>query len=473
MSNNKEDHDLTGKIIVQGTVINKTPLLISTGEGEVVDFEVICDSKGNPYIPASGVAGMLRNSMTSKILTLDREQVEQLRYFWGSEKYEDKNLGKDQTNAQLCQSHIIIDNLYLKENSSFKKVIRDSVRIDETSNLAVHAGKMDYEQIEPGAQFCFYAEITIRKCFDSSMFKEYIGFIIKKLRSGSCCQGAFKSSGLGKIFLTDDIEIYEFEFPRDSAKWFKFLQKEPVEKNKEIYSTTLCEQPRKILNFLGRFSIKSSLIIREENLETMKPGETIPDKIHILRDKNALITGKTLKGIIRHRALKILNTLEVENTKTFIDNLFGFTEGTDQKPSKVTTFESEFENADIEQVQPRVKIDRFTGGTIPGALMTSRPVWHKGEEIELKFSLEKWSHEEAGLLLLVMKDMMNEDLPIGGEKAIGRGILTGKQFTVSGSDGKSDILIEFDQYGLKDKRRKEQIELVNGWVESITKNENE
>jgi len=41
---------------------------------------------------------------------------------------------------------------------------------------------------------------------------------------------------------------------------------------------------------------------------------------------------------------------------------------------------------------------------------------------------------EVGLLLLILKDLWTEDLPIGGEKNVGRGLLKGKRLVISYKD---------------------------------------
>ncbi|MBU0702211.1 hypothetical protein KKE26_13120 [bacterium] len=53
---------------------------------------------------------------------------------------------------------------------------------------------------------------------------------------------------------------------------------------------------------------------------------------------------------------------------------------------------------------------------------------------------------EAGLLLLILKDLWNEDLPIGGEKNVGRGILKGVLAKIQWN--RQEITIEEKKDGL-------------------------
>lgn len=80
----------------------------------------------------------------------------------------------------------------------------------------------------------------------------------------------------------------------------------------------------------------------------------------------------------------------------------------------------------------RIAIDRFTGGTVEGALFEEVP-WADGT-VSLRIRWKKGKNEESnkvnssnvicGLLLWAILDLLSGILPIGGETAIGRGILS-------------------------------------------------
>lgn len=59
-----------------------------------------------------------------------------------------------------------------------------------------------------------------------------------------------------------------------------------------------------------------------------------------------------------------------------------------KQKSRLIVEESIIEGAE-ESEQTRIKIDRFTGGVIEGALVKSKPVWHKNEEVEMCIKIEK------------------------------------------------------------------------------------
>jgi len=477
-----DNHKITGKLILTAKIKNTSPLLIATGKGEETDLEVIKDSNGIPFIPAAGFAGMLAASFKGPDLTFSDEQKKNKEYFWGSENAESKN-------KNLSQSHVIIDDL--KIDGSCDIVTRDGVAISIMTGTAIEGAKYDYELIEPGATFILNAEITLRQGFSKASFLEFIGYICKKGEEGEYQQGAFKSSGFGML-KWENIALYDYDFTdknsKAAEKWFEYLESGKHSESNEI---TLKEEERlriysgikkDVLTMEGEFEIKNSLIISTKDFNA---AEKTPDKTH-LKNKSGqpLITGKSLKGPIRHRALKILNTIreqdvvkpinakgEAEKSKNeiyFIDKLFGFVDENNKKAkaSRVKSFETDINGANKEQVQTRIKIDRFTGGTIGSALMQTQPLWHDDEKFTLRFQVEKCSKAEAGLLLLVMKDLMTEDLPIGGEKAIGRGILKGKELTVSGMVEGEKTIIKFNTTGIAEEH-KNKIDVVNTWVKNI------
>lgn len=79
--------------------------------------------------------------------------------------------------------------------------------------------------------------------------------------------------------------------------------------------------------------------------------------------------------------------------------------------------------------QSRNRIDRFTGGTIDSALFTDKPIWQTDKSkatISINLRVQDCEQKEAGLMLLLMKDLWLGNLSIGGNKAIGRGVLKGK-----------------------------------------------
>jgi CRISPR/Cas system CSM-associated protein Csm3 (group 7 of RAMP superfamily) len=140
-----------------------------------------------------------------------------------------------------------------------------------------------------------------------------------------------------------------------------------------------------------------------------------------------VLPGTSLAGVLRHRALRIANTLAVDETRgpTLIDEIFGSSKKGDLTASRVAVQETVVKGV-RPLVQTRVKIDRFTGGAYPTALFSEEPVFGGPDSrVKVKLTLRNPKDYEVGLLLLLLKDLWTGDLPVGGERSVGRGRLKG------------------------------------------------
>lgn len=102
-------------------------------------------------------------------------------------------------------------------------------------------------------------------------------------------------------------------------------------------------------------------------------------------------------------------------------------------------------------IQNRIAIDRFTGGAYQGALFNEQPVFPKeSTRVVLNMKLHKPENYEIGLLLLLLKDLWTNDLPIGGTSSIGRGRLKGIEATLTQyNKGQSEPIGSIRQNGEK------------------------
>jgi CRISPR/Cas system CSM-associated protein Csm3 (group 7 of RAMP superfamily) len=417
-----DNSKLASIIVIEGILENTSPFVIGTGKGDIIDMEIIKDENGNPYIPATSFVGASRHHISKNFKEEDKETWE---YFWGS-----KNLN----NNEFVQSHFIVSDAKVKDNKNESFIaIRDGVAIDEKTGTAKEKAKYDYEIVNKDLEFEFKAEIKIRKSFKNKTndILKILKTIVTELEAGNVKFGAFTTKGFGR-FKLKNFQILKFDFPDDGINYLKFLQNETMAKDKLDFSKIdiLPKKDNNDCTITADFSIKSSLIIGSYTMDSKDP-----DKVHIKYNGKNVLTGTSLKGAIRSRAFKIVNTLSKNNQEENDDlkKLFGWADTENKEETKyksrVIIDESIVENV-IEKEQARIKIDRFTGGVIAGALFQSKPLWHNDENVQLKIKIKDAKDWEIGLLLLVLKDLWNEDLPIGGEKNIGKGVLKGKKIEI-------------------------------------------
>lgn len=416
-----------GRIILRGLLENTSPFLIGNGEGDQIDIRIIKNSEGKAYIPATSFAGAVRHHM-EKFISKDNKIFE---YVFGSE------------NNGVYQSHLVVDDL-ISDNAVIS--FRDGVAIDNEKNIVKtdekeHGMKYDYEIVEPGAEFKVNLETTIREGADKEGTIRLLRTIVAELEKENIQIGGKTTSGFGKLKL-HDARIIEFDFTnRDHVSaWLNndFGSIQTV----DLSTIEPFSREETDLIIEATFSLNSSLIV---GLSTGDPGA--PDKVNMKSGGKNVIPGTSIKGAIRHRAEKIINTLsnDPECCEAIINGLFGYVDEKSKSRMKGRVIVDECYPKNVEElVQNRIKIDRFTSGTITNALFNSAPLWEsKGNSrLEVRSVVNDFNDHEAGLMLFVLKDLWNGDLAIGGEKAVGRGCVRGIRAVIHAGSEKFELIQE-------------------------------
>ncbi|MCF8011044.1 MAG: hypothetical protein K9L17_01080 [Clostridiales bacterium] len=413
---------ITGKLLLLGQLVLKSPLIVGSGFGdEEIDITVLKDSIGMPYVPATSLAGVLRHYFFNVVDIKDVSE-KQLNYFWGSDKW--------RKNDNKYQSAFFLSELTTSEQPTIS--VRDGIKIG-SNGIAVDKGKFDYEIVEPGAKFNFKIEVNLRQDYDKELFKRILAFLVSAMENREIMLGAMTTKGFGRCEL-DYKKYYELDFTKkkDVIAWLKNSTNELQEglldvenvftaKNNDFYIDVMLE-------------IKSSLIIRSYSGDPQAP-----DAVHIHSNNKPVLTGTSIKGAIRNRAEYIINTLG-GNSNKMVKELMGWADdrgkSKEKYKSRVIVEETKIDNA-VPKIQNRIKIDRFTGGTIKTALFNTTPLWpvESGKNmVQIRLTVKQYKDWEVGLLLLLLKDLWSGDLPVGGEKNIGRGLFKGVKADISYED---------------------------------------
>jgi CRISPR/Cas system CSM-associated protein Csm3 (group 7 of RAMP superfamily) len=468
------EETVIGKTIVKGKLKLLSPLLLGSGNDDLADIEVMKDSNGIPFIPGTSLAGVLKHYFEDNFQ--DQECYDS-ECFWGIHRKKRGN-GKNEGSylsafvcherdcryrrlcsfcEESCQSAFICHDLFPNDASVR---IRDGVKIDPRSQTAEESGKYDFELIEEGAEFDLFWELTLRgndsKEKHQKMKEKYqriLATLIDVLKNGELSIGAKTNSGFGKCNL-EDIHVIHFDFEKknDVLEWLKQEWQKPDYKGEgSKWKIEPYPKENRTFSIDAKFAIKNSIIIRAYSEKADMPDSTSLTS----SGEEYILPGTSLKGAIRHRALKILKTLNPQgNTaEDRIDCLFGIAGKKLESPekrkneksekeikSRVQVAETKITNVEPE-LQTRIKIDRFTGGTVKSALFESMPLWSKSndEAINVKIKIEKYKEWEACLMMQVLKDLWCGDLAIGGEKNVGRGVLQGLSATIKWEDRELSI----------------------------------
>lgn len=420
---------LRGRITVKGTLRLDAPLLIGEGaSGEARsdrDIHVLRNKDGVPFIPGTSLAGALRSFA-------DAEDAFGAQLLFGTlaESGAEKKGGDDQWQSAVSLYDVLLKDAVLGS--------RDGVSIDEVTRTAVLHGKYDYEIVESGACGAFYAEILLRGIHEGHWPR--LKAMLERLRDLLCSGfhvGALTTKGFGRLRLEAmEIDGYDFQRSADVIAWLSPKRgKASYHRTERDFAKSLTKRVYGAEDFMieADFALAGALIVRDyEEANQMREEGKAPDALMKKNPAGAyIIPGTSLKGVLRHRAAFILRTLGKE--AAMADALMGPAPQRMQGMKQEERFRSRFvvEEAEVKgeaYPQTRIRCDRFTGGTISSALFSTEPVWAAdmaAHAVTLRFGAKRAQAWEAGLCLLLLKDLWLGRIAIGGEKSVGRGSLMG------------------------------------------------
>lgn len=454
-----------GILLLTGKIKLLSPALIGSGKSEMTEMDVILDHEGKPFIPSTSLVGVLKSRVRLK-----EEHKKELKFFWGYSRDKEGSKSALSCSDMMCPPGNV--------NIS----TRDGIAIDSLTGIVKPAAKYDYQVIEPGAEFHLHMEVLIKENEESEnnknnndkrpgvkFYKNMISLIITALKSGNLHVGAKTNNGLGKIQLYNE-KLFEVDFGKDDhiRQWFKYLRDKDLSvlPTAELKSPDIKLDTRKTFKIEAEFKLENSFIIRSYSNDP-----NAPDSVSLRSGKGYVISGSSLKGAVRSRAERILNTLG--KPIKILDDLFGYVNEEDGTKAKGRIIIEETILPDYQsELQTRIKIDRFTGGTVKGALFETMPLYRgKNDDKTFKIKLiinedpitKELNNHEAGLILLVLKDLWTGDLAVGGEKNVGRGVLQGISANISWDNHNIELKEPVEQLpGDKKKKLEELVEsLVN------------
>ncbi|MBR2046580.1 MAG: hypothetical protein IJ958_10700 [Agathobacter sp.] len=396
MSTNK--NKITKRIVYSVELTLDAPLCVSSGEKNYTDTDVQRDFDGNPFVPGTSIAGAIRNYF---------ENVKGDVAVFGTE-------GSDSRMSSIYFSDF-------KFVTTPKVDIRDGVKLE--NKVAKDTGKYDMEIIDTSAKGILEIEViqrendTVTGDQKENMIKE----ALTAIHSGDVRFGANKNRGFGKMLV---VAVKRGEFTAENkADWLSYCNGENVLKEyKEAEWKTDIENV--FVTFSYALKLDGGISIRKYS---MTPDT--PDYTHISSANKPIIPGTSLNGAIRSRAKLILEELgySTEKSAVTLDEWFGYVEEKtrEAKQSEIIINESVIlggEDLDI----TRVKVNRFAASAVESALYRERS--HFGGTTQIEVKIRK-NHRDCdamcGLMLLVLKDLANGYLAVGGQTAIGRGIFKG------------------------------------------------
>ncbi|ESA32291.1 ramp superfamily protein probably involved in dna repair [Leptolyngbya sp. Heron Island J] len=441
----RDDHrKIIKRLIIRGNLHLITPTCLGSGDQDsLTDMALLRDSiTERALLPGTSLGGALRNYLQERLSGYGQEQKVKLltQLFGGKRGDEDGE-----------QSALVIHDSISHEPPKIE--FRDGVKIDSRTGTAVDGAKYDLELVAAGTIFPLMIELLVEDDANLAELKQGLAISLQGLENSEISLGIKKTRGFGQCKVTtwqvDEFNLTNLDHLKD---WLNY--------NNEVSIIPDVNQPPDIATQLdvsnltderSQFTLSATFELQGGGL--IRSGQDamgiVPDVVHLTAKQDngevkPIISGTSWTGVLRHRAERILNTLEKgQNGTELLECIFGqvpekridTAQEKQARASRLVVHESPIHDS-ASMVQNRIAIDRFTGGAFDGALFDEQPVF--GGEVTLNLELRNpydrdkdLQKQEIGLLLLLLKDLWTGDLPIGGTSSIGRGRLRGKDATIT------------------------------------------
>lgn len=404
-----------------------SPLSIGSGDNRYTDKDVIRDSSGEPYIPATAFAGLLRHQAEQ-----NPELSREFRTYFGDVELPGaENGGKGRPSESRL---IFCDAKMLPESRArYRTSVRDSVALDGKKS-AKKGAKFDMEILEPGIFFHTYLEQSSREGD-----RDYAELLVRRLLADGIAFGGKTTRGYGAIQI-EEVQTAEFDLSKEAGAdaWIRFDLRQDAGWSPLRGETEGAGRQRNALWLSLRQ--RGGISIRKYTTELSADRAAQPDYSQLTvtgYDEQGkavpipVIPGTSWAGAIRHRARELGLGAESE------ERLFGIVRAEKNANQKKTKSALRFGESQIqgaaEKILARNAIDRFSGGTVDGALFTESTYYSGTTELVITFEQGRSMTEpEQRILAAVLSDLHHGFLAVGGETSIGRGL-----FEITAVNGES------------------------------------
>jgi len=403
------------------------------GEGEgFADMKILRDPKnGGPLLPGTSLAGALRSHLADILFGYRADEQQEVSRLFGSARSDDYG----------SQSPLIVFDSFGELPDDQDIEIRDGVAINPETGTAEPHHKYDVEVLPAGTAFPVRIDLILAK----SELESELLFLLAKTLEG-LCQGEIsigmrRSRGLGTVKASQwRAKRFDLYLQDGWIQWVTSDHENPIEKEVPEYESPFqaiksvyheLPQDGERVDRRKRVVIEADLAI-QGGLLVRSPGSEAgaPDAVHLQSAGNPVLPGTSLAGAMRAHALRISQCVRGEDACEWIDRLFGpriekkmVSHSKQPSASRLRISESSIENPAF-RLQTRIAIDRFTGGTVNGALFEEQLL--AGGTFTVRFELRNPLEGEVGLLLLLLRDLLSGEIPVGGSASVGRGMLRGK-----------------------------------------------
>ena len=450
----EKSREIAERVWVEGKLELETPARFGGGEADdLLDMPLLLDSvEQRALLTGASIAGALRNYLRTREcgdLVLENPGSLCAALF-----------GRTQAAEEGAHSVLMTHDALSETPSRPRTELRDGVAIDGRTRTAEDKKKFDIELLAAGTQFKLRFELFLPDDLtERQRLLQALAMALQGFERGEIGLGARKRRGFGACRLIGQWTMicYALKQPVELVAWLK--QDRTAAQSGSNITTLLLGDLDKTANLdqRRRFTLRATFVLDGSLLIRSGSGDVgSPDAVHLRSGDKPVLSGTSLAGVLRARAMRITNTLHPDQTLQnvkLVDAMFGVRHTPEEqklpkarqrklKASRLIVHETAIRDCVADRVQQRVKIDRFTGGAYPTGLFSEQPVFGIDQtEVDVHLDLLEAQDHEVGLLLLLLKDLWTGDLPLGGESSVGRGRLKGKRATLNYS-GKGNWVIE-------------------------------
>lgn len=415
-----------------------SPLSVSSGKNEITDADVLVNGAGEFFVPGTSLAGVMRNYLeTAK----NEESV------FG---YSKGQKGK--------MSSLFISDLYFTAQGEEQPVAISSIRdnVELTDEKTVNE-KFDREIVESGARGILYINYLVRQGESEQDYENIIHTILRAFESGEIRIGSKKNRGFGRIKIKN-IYIRKFAYSNSGSERKSFNLESWIDFKKDFKNLNNYEKREDFKNWLDEFEpevrkyialkvplkLTGGISIRRYFANTKKNTEkkqkTKVDFEQICREQDAVIPGSSWNGAIRADIKAIFRELGVEeqHQQTLMHDWFGMVDKKHKtaKQSCIVIGESVIKGGEKLPIT-RNRINRLDASTKDKALYSEIAYFGGKTALEILVRKDEERSYKAllGMITLVIQDIQDGYLAIGGQTGIGRGIFAAdKEKTIECSE---------------------------------------
>lgn len=431
---------LAARWVVRGTLTIETALHLG-GEGtERVDMPVLRDPRdGKPLLPGTTFAGALRSALADRLAGYGQVEPEEVAALFGGARGDDNG----------SQSPLIIFDALGELPDAHGIEVRDGVAIAPATGIAEDRKKYDYEVLPAGTTFAVRLDLLLPAPPagrsgtrpEEKALLECLAAALDAFTHGENGFGAKRSRGLGRVSARWGARRFALASPDGWMEWVVADDERPfaATSNQACIRDALEAAAPADLRPLSLPGDARSRVVIDLDLQVAhdilvrSPGTDpgAPDVSHLHSGGTAILPGTSLAGVIRAQGLRIAKLVREgrNDADVWIDRLFGPrfegqrpSDGLKPRASRLRIGEARLDGSQPQR-QTRVAIDRFTQGVVDTALFDEQT--DAGGRATVRLELRNPEPGELGLVLLVLKDLLNGSLPVGGTASVGRGFLRG------------------------------------------------